>query len=579
MKMIKTTASITLLASVIATGSTLTASPAVADGLVDMNIQEVNGKIHLVVKRQLPDGTAKYEHVPVPSEEADEREAELLQAPDVLYVERSTIAYNPIPLTESPMVRSQSANTGEAKPDGVTYDDPLFHKQEWFTPGHEHNSRLSEAHARLAFNNTIRVGIVDGGFVRSPDVTYAEGVSLYFGRGPDFYNSDPGIECELLQPGEEMSEHGHHVAQVLGATPNNGTGIAGASPNVELVAARSLGCAGLGFSLYSAEAVRWLAQDPDITDLPSISEPVDIINMSISSETECPSYTQEAINYARSKGITVVVAAGNDYGDSMDYSPANCQGVVTVGATTHNGYPSDFTNAGVNITVAAQGAAMAVLDANGEEISIYGTSFASPLVAGIIASAMSDRPGMPPAYIDSILETSGKPMRLYSTSNREWDMGAGILDAMLFLDGAGVARETVTVQPALSGSREQFTEALTHPAAEHYLQDRTGAAGVCDIVEVNGQSLSNPTDQDSIAVFSMTEGGPLNPTNHLADIIAQTDVAEAMAFTISELSAEAGSNRQLGVAHCNLTTGSNCSVKDTVKALDITNLPTPTACI
>lgn len=575
MKTIKTTVSVSLLASAIAAGTALFTAPAVADGLVDMSIHEINGKVHLIVKRQLVDGTTKYDRVTVPASEADKREAELLQDPNVLLVERDVVTYNPVPLTKAPVSRIQSLSIKKASEGAATYADPLFNQQDYFTPGHEYNSRLSEAHQRLDFTNTIRIGIVDGGFVRSADVNYVEGVSLANGRGPEFYNSDANIECPFLQPGEDMSIHGHFVSQVAGATSNNGLGIAGASPNVELVAARSMNCTNTGILSDNAESVRWLAQDLTITDLPAISEPVDVINMSLAAQTSCPSYMQDAIDFATSKGISVVVAAGNDFADSTTYAPANCDGVITVAATTANGYRADYTNAGDNITISAQGSAIPALDENGAQTSIYGTSFASPLVAGIIASALSERPALSPSLIDSILTNAGKPVRTFS-NEPVLDMGAGILDAMLFLDGAGVARETVTVQPALSGAREQFTEALTHPAAAQYLQARTGAAGVCDIVEVNGET---PTGTDSIAVFSVAQGDLLSPLSTTANIVQRTDTIEAMAFTVNELSAEASGNRQLGVAHCDLTTGTNCSVKDTIKALDISSLPTPTACI
>lgn len=579
MHSIKTTVSVTLMAGAIATGTLLTTTSAAADGLVDMNIPAVNGEVRLVVKRQQPDGSTRYERVIVQATQADKREAELLQDPTVLSVERDALTYNPIPLRSAPVPQTQSLSSGQKAGQGVRYSDPLFDQQAYFTSGHEYNSRLGEAHHRLKFTDTVRVGIVDGGFVRSPDVTYVEGVSISFGRGTEFYNSDPGVECPYLEPGEEKSIHGHLVAQVVGATPNNGIGIAGASPKVELVAARSMACIGSGFAIDNAESVRWLAGDPSITDLPMISEPVDVINMSLGSQAPCRSYTQDAIDYARAKGITVVVSAGNDFADSAEYAPANCEGVVTVGATKKHGYPADYSNSGENITVAAQGSQMPMLDDNNEVVSMYGTSFASPLVAGIIASALADRPRLTPDAIESILATSGKPIRLYSTSNREWNMGAGILDAMLFLDGAGVAREEVTVQPALSGTRERFAEALMHPSAKQYLKTRLGVDGICDIIEIRGKNSENPTNSDSTAVFSVAPGDRLDPLSGTARLAGISAPAEAMIFTKTELEAEASGGRQLGVAQCDLASGSNCSVKSSIQALDIADMPVPAVCI
>jgi len=571
MQVYKTTFATSVLAAVIGAAS-VQAPSAYAEAPVDMNIHEINGEIHLIVKREGINNETHYEKIVVPTDEANAREAELLLNPNVISIERDVVSFNPIPLTERAPSLSQSATYSQST-SSVSYSDPLFSQQNYFDVGDSRNTRLGEAHGRLNFDNTARVGVVDGGFVQTPEVTYAEGASQNYGKGADFYNSDPGIECPNLAPGADKSTHGHWVSQVLAANSDNGLGIAGAAPNVELVAARSMDCMGTGFMFENSESVRWLAGE-SITDVPDISEPVDVINMSVVNMADCPAYMQDAVDYARARGIVVIAAAGNDSNDSAAYSPGNCDGVITVAATTSSGSVASYSNLGGNITVSAQGSDMPVLDDEGNSIVIFGTSFSTPLVSGVIASALSDRPNLTPAEIDTILITSGKPV--VSTGTPE--VGAGILDAMLFLDGAGVPRESTTFESALGGEREQYESALVHPAATAYLQAQTGASGACDIYEVDGEALDTPTADDRIAVFSVAAGEPLDPTNTTASIINSTADIEDLVISQADIDTATGSNRQLGVAHCNLTTGANCSVKDTVKALSTDSVALPASC-
>ena len=80
--------------------------------------------------------------------------------------------------------------------------------------------------------------------------------------------------------------------------------------------------------------------------LENISEKVDIINMSLGGATSCDNYQimNEAIDFARSQDVVVIVAAGNDSMDVKDFQPAGCEGVLTVGANNSFGEISTFSN-------------------------------------------------------------------------------------------------------------------------------------------------------------------------------------------------------------------------------------------
>ena len=56
-----------------------------------------------------------------------------------------------------------------------------------------------------------------------------------------------------------------------------------------------------------------------------------VINMSLGAFIACPASTEAATNYAWSKGVVIVAAAGND-GQNGESAPANCPNVIGVAA-------------------------------------------------------------------------------------------------------------------------------------------------------------------------------------------------------------------------------------------------------
>jgi uncharacterized protein with GYD domain len=116
----------------------------------------------------------------------------------------------------------------------------------------------------------------------------------------------------------------------------------------------------------------------------------------------CSELEQSAINDAVAAGAIVVVAAGNggsdNVGDDLDlpqnaFSPANCNSVITVAATTSTGARASYTNFGSVVDIAAPGSNIRTTKFNGYD-SVSGTSFATPIVSGIISLMLSVKPGL-----------------------------------------------------------------------------------------------------------------------------------------------------------------------------------------
>ncbi len=172
----------------------------------------------------------------------------------------------------------------------------------------------------------------------------------------------------------------------------------------------------------------------------------DVINSSLGYTTfDDPkfSYTHAELNgrtaistigaeIAASKGILVVNSAGNSGNDTKFPwvgAPADGDSVLTVGAVTATGVRASFSSIGptgdgrIKPTVMAMGQGTTVANATTGVISGNGTSFSSPVLAGIAACLWQANPGAENMQVLTAVKNSGS---MASTPNNK--MGWGIPD-------------------------------------------------------------------------------------------------------------------------------------------------------
>ena len=304
-------------------------------------------------------------------------------------------------------------------------------------------------------SNALDVLVLDSEFETSPDVVYFDGRSfsttaLTTGGPAQLPGDDYSVRDEV---DSVCDAHGLQVSSVVNGTIDNAYGQAGITNNVNLYALRVMTC-GTGFLSDSANALKWAAKktfENSQLVTPYAGKP-GIINMSLSgSTTTCPVFMQTAIDEAIAAGFTIVVAAGNQSGDSALRSPGNCAGVITVAAVNREGMLPSFTNRGANVTVSAAGTTMPTPCEDSDVTCLTsGTSVASPLVAGILAVIKQET-----AVDDATLK-----MAIKVTSNTMVDQqcqvddvcGSGQIDAKAALDFAkkSASGELHTIEHALA---------------------------------------------------------------------------------------------------------------------------------
>jgi thermitase len=256
-------------------------------------------------------------------------------------------------------------------------NDPiLLSGQEW------HIGRIG---APQAWNLTtgrpdVIVAVLDSGITAGhPDFT---------GRllaGYDFVGNDDN-------PADDFG-HGTAVAGVVAAAGNNGMGIAGVAFGCSLLPVKVVDSS--GFAPYStvAQGIHF-----------AVDQGARIINLSIAGASSSLTL-QEAINYAWERNVIVVAAAGNNGTADLQY-PASCQHVVSVSATEPDDSRAPFSSYGNHIALSAPGDNIWTTqrDLGNPYGSWRGTSFASPVVAGVAALVASANASLSNTQIVSLLE-------------------------------------------------------------------------------------------------------------------------------------------------------------------------------
>jgi hypothetical protein len=196
------------------------------------------------------------------------------------------------------------------------------------------------------------------------------------------------------------NRHGTHVAGTIAAA-NNGFGATGVAYNSRIMPVKVLSDSGSGSYSGVAQGIRY-----------AVDNGADVINMSLGGGST-DSAVQSALQYASSRGVIVVMAAGNAGAAQPGYpaSSATSWGLA-VGAVDSSNQMASFSNrAGSNSSmryVTAPGVQVYSTLPNGGYGFLSGTSMAAPHVAGVVALMLSANPNLTDAQVRQIItDTAG----------------------------------------------------------------------------------------------------------------------------------------------------------------------------
>jgi len=243
----------------------------------------------------------------------------------------------------------------------ATYpDDPDFGNQ-WGlhntgqTLGENTGIAGKDIHAPEAWDvitdcSNVIVAVVDSGInynQRDLAGNMWNGGSSYPNHGYDFADNDDDPM--------DLSGHGTHVAGIIGADGNNGTGLCGVCWKVKLMAVRVLDAVGNGTTATIVSGIDF-----------AVTNGAHVINLSLGDGID-DAAMKTAIESARASGVIVVAAAGNGGSTSYIYPAAytktsicgDCDNVISVGAIDQRGNLAGFSSYGTDwVDIAAPGASL-----------------------------------------------------------------------------------------------------------------------------------------------------------------------------------------------------------------------------
>lgn len=232
----------------------------------------------------------------------------------------------------------------------------------------------------IAQGEGVTIAILDSGV----DPTHPDLASSLV-PGYNFYDNNTNTV--------DVCGHGTPVAGSAAAITNNGVGVAGVAGKAKIMPIRIAykdATTGNCYGYYSTMTSGLIF---------AADNGARVANISYSNVADSQSVLNAA-QYLRSKNGLVVISAGNTGGVSASI-PTNLLTVVS--ATDSNDVKTSWSTYGDFVTLSAPGASIYTTSNGGSYGSWSGTSFASPITAGVAALVMSANPLLYNSDVEEVL--------------------------------------------------------------------------------------------------------------------------------------------------------------------------------
>lgn len=367
-------------------------------------------------------------------DEAEAMAARLRARPEVEWVEPNTRErlLQALPTPNDPYFRYVSpTDLGQwwLRPDGETAGGQL---PSYGAPG------IQKAWARQTGRPAAVVAVLDTGITSHVDLAGRVLAGYDFVSDIEYANDGNGRDADPSDPGDWVSQadiagspalfgscpeqssswHGTIISGIVAAATHNSLGVAGVSWNGRVLPVRVAGKCGATV-LDITDGMRWAA-GLAVPGVPLNPSPARILNISFGGSAACGNLYQSTVDELASLGVVVVAAAGNEMGAVS--RPASCSGVVAVAALARDGLKAAYSNFGPQVTIATVGGDPGADDglltllntgtqAPGSDSygTVFGTSFATPVVAGVISLMLSANEQISVAQVIAGLRSSARP--------------------------------------------------------------------------------------------------------------------------------------------------------------------------
>lgn len=211
----------------------------------------------------------------------------------------------------------------------------------------------------------------------------------------------------------------------------------------------------------------------------------------------------DAVRRAVADGIVMCVAAGNDYLDASNYSPARTPEAITVGATTSTDGFASYSNYGSLVDILAPGSSIksAWFTSSTAINTISGTSMATPHVAGASALYLETFPGSTPAQVSTGLRSS-------ASANRIGSVPAGTANLLLNVNFGTVTPPQAPAAPSLSSPANGATNLATNLTLSWLASTNATSYGVqvSTTPDFSTTLLNTSVASTSLALSGLTNG-------------------------------------------------------------------------
>lgn len=301
-------------------------------------------------------------------------------------------------------------------PEVIVPNDALYSEYQWNLPSIEAEKgwKLSKG------NDQVIVAVLDTGVQSNhPDL---QGKLI----------AGTNIVDSAAEPDDDVG-HGTHVSGIIGATVNNGEGVAGVSWYNKIMPIKVLDNSGAGSTYSVAKGIIW-----------AVDHGAKVINMSLGNYAQAD-FLHDAIKYAYERDVVMIAASGNDNTERPGY-PAAYPEVFAVASTNSKKEKSSFSNFGDYIDVAAPGDSIASTYPGSQYAALSGTSMASPHVAALAGLIRSVNPDLTNVEVMEIMRTSAIDL---GAKGKDIYFGYGEIDVDKALQSASSFSSALQTYPDL----------------------------------------------------------------------------------------------------------------------------------